>query len=74
MSSEINLTSSNHELKELFLDYNMNYLLNIHDDLERYHELGIFNSSKSYNFIEIFMDNLYFSIDDENDDIESFSE
>ena len=74
MSSEINLTSSNHELKELFLDYNMNYFLNILDDLERYHELGIFNSSKSYNFIEIFMDNLYFSIDDENDDIESFSE
>lgn len=74
MSSEINLTSSNHELKELFLDYNMNYFLNIHEDLERYHELGFFNSSKSYNFIEIFMDNLYFGIDDENDDIESFSE
>lgn len=74
MNSGAHTTSSNDELKELFLDYNMNSFLNVHDNLERYHELGLFNSSKSYNFIDIFMNHLYFGMDDEDDDIESFSE
>lgn len=74
MSSEMQLTASNHELKELFLDYNLNIMLDVHDDLQKYHELGLFNSSKSYNFIDIFMNNLFFGMDDENEEIESFSE
>ena len=74
MSSEMQLTTSNHELKELFLDYNLNSMLDVHEELEKYHELGLFNSSKSYNFIDIFMNNLFFGMDDENEEIESFSE
>jgi len=76
MNPETNLTpsSNNDEFKELFLDYNMNCMLDVHEYIERYHELGLFNSSKSYDFIDIFMNNLYFGIYDENEDIESFSE
>jgi hypothetical protein len=48
-----------HELKELFLDLNMNMLIDLHDNLVNENaDKGLLNTSTSNKFINIIMDNV----------------
>ena len=62
------------EIKETFIDINMDRLLDLYDDIKTEHEdQGFLNTSNSSDFIHILVDNLIFndtfndnSSDDEN--------
>ena len=46
--------------KELMLDFNMNFLLDVHDQLiNKYEHLGIMQKSQSSNFIHCIMNSVY---------------
>lgn len=46
--------------KELLLDFNLNFLLDMHEQLiDQYRFLGIMQKSKSSNFIHCIMDSIY---------------
>lgn len=47
-------------LKEVFLDYNLNHLLDLHDQIRAVYEPeGFLNTSTSNDFINCLMDNMY---------------
>lgn len=46
--------------KELMLDFNMNFLLDLHEELiEKYRYVGIMQKSKSPNFIHCIMNSIH---------------
>ena len=66
--------SIDHELKELFIDYNMQTFLDVHEKLDTYKDLGLFNKSISFEFTDIFLNNIYFNFEEDVEELESFSD
>jgi hypothetical protein len=66
------------ELKEIMIDFNIDFLIDVHDFLkDRYHLTGLFQKSKSSDFIHTIFDHFYFEYDDEtpddDDDVEDIT-
>jgi hypothetical protein len=60
------------ELSELFLDYNMNNLLDLYENIKNdYEHMCIFRYSNSYDFLHILTDNISFVEYDDDDDSHS---
>jgi hypothetical protein len=63
------------DIREIFLDYNMNVFINLHEDIkEIYEDLGFFNKSVSQDFIKMIMEciqlneSVYHNNDNSSDD------
>lgn len=60
MNSEPSNMRSVDVMKELFLDYNLSNLLDLHQHIQNhFDQYGFMNTSKSYEFINCLLDNMY---------------